>query len=448
MSATGHPDLRERFAAAIRAVGECARPGEITTGWLRAEISDFVRFNHGQVRQAGTVDKAAIELRLIRDARQASLLLTLSGIAADDVACIGAAFAQLRELVGQSEPDPFLALSDRPVQARTVLPGDLPEAREVGDTVCSAAGDADLVGFYAGGPLACGFVSSLGHDLWHESRPWFFDYCVYTAGDKAVKATVADAGWQPARVGASVARARREAAILHRPLKVLAPGAYRAYLSPAALAEIAGMMNWGGFSASAQMSGHSPLARLKSGHERFSPMVSLTDDLATIGVPRFQSDGFQRPDRLDLVRDGGFANALVSPRSAREFALPGTGATVHETAEALCMAGGDLDEQQALRRLGTGVSVSNFWYLNWSDRSAARLTGMTRFATLWVEDGEPVAPLSVMRFDDSLFRMLGSALEALTRTPDRIPDTQTYENRSFGAAMAPGALLSALDFTL
>ena len=68
MSAVAHPDLRERFTAAMHAVGECSRPGEVTTGWLRAEVSDFVRFNHGQVRQAGTVDKAAIELRLIRDA--------------------------------------------------------------------------------------------------------------------------------------------------------------------------------------------------------------------------------------------------------------------------------------------------------------------------------------------------------------------------------------------
>jgi predicted Zn-dependent protease len=208
--------------------------------------------------------------------------------------------------------------------------------------------------------------------------------------------------------------------LLDRPPKILVPGEYRAWLSPAALAELVGMMNWGGFSASALMSGQSPLARLKSDADRFSERVHLSDDLATGGLPRFQSDGFERPGCLGLVDAGRFAAALVSPRSAREFALQGTGATSHEVAQALSLAGGELADGDAMAALGTGVAVSNFWYLNWSDRAAGRLTGMTRFASLWVENGEPVAPLSVMRFDDSLFRLLGSQLEALGRQVHRI----------------------------
>lgn len=448
MSRMVDADLQARFAPAMQAVQAGALPGEITAGWLRAEVSDFVRFNHGRVRQAGTVDKASVQLRLARDGRQASLVQTLSGDATGDAALIAAAFAELRGLVADSDSDPHLALSAQPRVDSSVSSPDLPGLDEVCDVVCEAAGDADLVGFYAGGPLACGFASSLGHALWHEARPWFFDYCIYTAGDKAVKATVAGDAWQASRIAESVARARREAAILHRPVKVLAPGAYRAYLSPAALADIVGMLNWGGFSASALHSGHSPLARLQSGAEQFNPMVWLTDDLAAVGAPRFQGDGFSRPAQLALVQAGRFAGALVSPRSAREFSLPDTGATAQESAEALSMAGGDLDEGSVLQRLGTGLAVSNFWYLNWSDRAAGRLTGMTRFATVWVEDGEPVAPVSVMRFDDSLFRLLGSQLEGLTAAVHRIPDTQTYDNRSFGAALSPGALLAALNFTL
>ncbi len=447
MSAS-NTDLESRFGPALRAAALAARAGEITTGWLRAERSDFIRFNRARVRQAGTVEKASIELRLIHAGRSATFLQTLSGDAATDAARIEAAMRDLRAVVRASEPDPYLAISEAPVVGRTVLSPPLPGADEICDLVCSAAGDADLVGFYTGGPLACGFASSLGHALWHEARPWFFDYCVYAGADKAVKATVAHDTWQPQTITASVARARRDAAVLQRPVKILAPGDYRAYLSSAALADIVGMLNWGGFSAAAHQSGHSPLGRLRDGQERFDPRVRLFDDLAGVGVPRFQSDGFERPGRLGLVDAGQFQAALVSPRSAQEFSLPGTGATVHEVAEGLSMAGGDLDEAQALQRLGTGIAVSNLWYLNWSDRAAARLTGMTRFATLWVEDGEPVAPVSVMRFDDSLFRLLGSQLERLTRDVQRIPDTQTYDSRSFGALMSPGALLSALCFTL
>ena len=448
MSSHGHPDLGARFADAMQAVQQAARGGETTAGWISAEVSDFVRFNRGRVRQAGTVDKASIELRLIDAGRQASFVQTLSGIAADDCARIAAAFDELRRLVGDSEPDPHLALSDRAVCRSTRLASRLPDAAEVCEVVCAAAGDADLVGFYAGGPLACGFASSLGHSMWHEARPWFFDYCVYAGGDKAVKVTFAEPDWRASAVAASIARARREAALLHRPPKVLAPGDYRAWLSPAALAELIGMMNWGGFSASALHSGHSPLARLKAGADRFSEAVRLSDDLATGGLPRFQSDGFERPGCLRLVEAGRFAAELVSPRSACEFSLTGTGATPHEVAQALSLAGGELADSDAMAALGTGVAVSNFWYLNWSDRAAGRLTGMTRFATLWVEDGEPVAPVSVMRFDDSLFRLLGSRLEALGRTVHRIPDTQCYDSRSFGLTMTPGALIAGLNFTL
>ena len=69
---------------------------------------------------------------------------------------------------------------------------------------------------------------------------------------------------------------------------------------------------------------------------------------------------------------------------------------------------------EVLSRLGTGVYIGNLHYLNWSDRAACRTTGMTRFATFWVEDGEIKAPLNVMRFDETAYRMLGDNLVDLT----------------------------------
>ena len=41
--------------------------------------------------------------------------------------------------------------------------------------------------------------------------------------------------------------------------------------------------------------------------------------------------------------------------------------------------------------LGTGLFVGNLWYTNFSDRAACRTTGMTRFATFWIDEGEIVA---------------------------------------------------------
>ena len=83
----------------------------------------------------------------------------------------------------------------------------------------------------------------------------------------------------------------------------------------------------------------------------------------------------------------------------------------------LQMHGGELDEQHVLQQLCTWLYIGNLWYGNFSDLPAARLTGMTRFATFWVEDGQIQAPVNTMRFDDSLFDFLGPHLEALTREP-------------------------------
>jgi predicted Zn-dependent protease len=76
------------------------------------------------------------------------------------------------------------------------------------------------------------------------------------------------------------------------------------------------------------------------------------------------------------------------------------------------------------------------------------MTGMTRFATFWVERGAIVAPVDVMRFDDTLFRMLGTNLEALTREREMLLEANTYGERVLASATLPGALLRELNFTL
>ena len=112
------------------------------------------------------------------------------------------------------------------------------------------------------------------------------------------------------------------------------------------------------------------------------------------------------------------------------------------------MAPGTLPTDAALKELGTGVWIGNVWYLNYSDRSNCRTTGMTRFATFWVENGVIQAPLNVMRFDETLYRMLGENLVALTNECEWILDADTYGGRSTRSARVPGALIEDFTFTL
>lgn len=128
--------------------------------------------------------------------------------------------------------------------------------------------------------------------------------------------------------------------------------------------------------------------------------------------------------RRPPARDGGTLN---SPRSAVEYAVRATGAHGGESPEALHRTAAASPTRPAAR---AGHGWSNLWYLNYSDRAACRMTGMTRHACFWVEDGELVAPLNVMRFDDATRLGFGPGLVGLTATPEFIPNSDTYGARS------------------
>jgi predicted Zn-dependent protease len=235
--------------------------------------------------------------------------------------------------------------------------------------------------------------------------------------------------------------------LLGKAQRTLEPGEYRAYLAPRALEEMTGLLSWDGFSAKARATRQSPLLRMEHG-VRLSPKVSLTENTRDGVAPHFQQDGFVKPGSVTVIAGGALREALVSPRSAKEYGLEANAANARESPESLDMAPGGLAFDDVLAALDTGLYIGNLWYLNFSDRSACRITGMTRFATFWVESGRIVAPLNPMRFDDTLYRMLGEKLVELTRDTELLLDASTYDGRTTASARLPGALLESLRFTL
>lgn len=109
---------------------------------------------------------------------------------------------------------------------------------------------------------------------------------------------------------------------------------------------------------------------------------------------------------------------------------------------------GTLRREDILKELGTGLYLSNLHYLNWSDRLNARITGMTRYACFWVENGEIVAPIEDLRFDESLYDCLGANLLNITDFEEVDPMVSTYESRAFGGKKVPGMLIKDFKFTL
>jgi len=245
-----------------------------------------------------------------------------------------------------------------------------------------------------------------------------------------------------------MAFARRQLELLGEKPRDLQPGPYRAFIAPAAMTEILGMLSWAGFGLKSRNTKQSALMRMAEQDVCMSPLVTLRENTREGMASGFQGEGFVRPGSVALVEAGRLSTPLVSPRSAREYDVATNGANAGETPESLDLAAGTLPEAQALEALGTGLYIGNLWYLNFSDRSACRLTGMTRFASFWVEDGRIRAPLNVMRFDDTAYRILGDNLEALTRERHLIPDDDSYGERSTVSMRTPGALVRDLALTL
>ena len=443
MSASMETYFNELAARVDRAV----RAGESYTLGFAAEDTDFVRMNRGKVRQPGHVAQRYLDLRLLSGARHASHLLSLTGNLEADAHVVGDALAKLRDALPELPDDPHLLLPDTVSSSRSVRSDAMPAAEAMVDALLSMANGHDLVGMLAAGPVYRGFANAQGQRNWHATTTFNLQWSLYYRADKAVKSSYTGLAWSGDVLEAKMRGAIEQLALISRPPKALPPGKYRAYLPPAALQEVADMLEWGGFSARALETQQSPLAKMRAS-ARLDPRVSISEDIATGVAPNFQADGFTRPSSVPLIVDGALAGSLVSPRTAREFDLATNGANGGESPEALSMANGDLAARDALAALDTGLAIGNLWYLNFSDRPACRMTGMTRFATFWVENGNVVAPVNVLRFDDTIYRMLGDNLEALTAERELLLEANTYGSRELSSVTLPGALLSELNFTL
>jgi predicted Zn-dependent protease len=423
-------------------------PGEVYLCRLAAEVSDFVRLNRGKIRQPGTVSQSYLALHLIRGKRHAEQSLTVSGDLARDRDDITATLTALRAVLDDVPEDPHLAYATELRSSRDVRSSVLANSEEVIASVLAAAADLDLVGIYASGPVYRGFANSLGQRNWHEVTSFNLQWSLYHRADKAVKTSYGGFEWSPSEFAVKMDGARERLALLSQPARTLEPGRYRAYLAPTAMEEIAAMLSWGGFSGRALATRQSCLFRMRDGGASFDPSIAFSENVAEGIAPAFQDDGFARPSSVPLVANGSMVGSLVSPRTSREFDLATNGANSDEAPEALDMAAGTMPVADTLAVLDRGILIGNLWYLNFSDRPACRVTGMTRFASFWVEHGRIVAPVNVMRFDDSVYRLLGENLVGLTAERELIVSSDSYRERSVGSMRLPGAVVSEMAFTL
>ncbi len=419
------------------------------------------------------------------DRRTAAITLPFTGSFAEDWALLQPALTNLQRELPLLPVDPYCvlpgvppgilqkALAEAPTEASTdkssiISRGSVQpdtQTREIFRNVSSdrlLSGSAlaykvlspvrslDFAGLYAGGISYRAYADSEGKRHWFEAPTFTLDYSLF--GDRpnqAVKSTIAGRRWQQDSYTKSVAAAEQQLALLSRPVRHVPKGTYRTYLAPAAVADLMDTLVWGGgLGESALRQGNSAFGKLESGEAMLSKLFSLEENFKRVGIPRFNSSGEIAPVRLPIIQSGRWVNSLINSRSAKEYNKISNGANKQEAMRAPAVAPGTLKETEILAQLGTGLYLSNLHYLNWSDLSAGRVTGMTRYACFWVEEGEIVAPIDNLRFDDDLYRFLGEGLLGLGDRQTFVPSVGTYNQRSLGGMWVPGMLIDQFRYTL
>lgn len=439
--------MKNYFLDIVNIIKSAQGPDQFTA-WFSAEHLDFARFNQAKIRQAGTIEQQFLNLDLINGARHASANIGLSKDLSVDREVILAQIKKLRDQIERSEEDPFLMIHEGNHSTESVSKSEPFDKEQIVDSILKKASNLDLVGYYFGGPIFKGFASSFGQTNWFEKSSFLVDTSIYHSGDKAVKQSYADTSFDPEVFSKKLEATKKSLKLFDQESKTISPGSYRVYFSPSAVQEIISMINWGGFSRKCLEVKNSPLMPLFNNQKSFSKEFSLSENIAGGVGPNFQAQGFMKPSLLPMIDRGQLKNTLISPKTAKEYEIDHNGADDSEVLSSIDMKAGSLLEKDILATLGDGLYINNLWYLNFSDRHNGCLTGMTRFFCYVVKDGQPVAPFSVMRFDDSIYRIFGDNLRHVTSEREMIIDNATYDERSTACSLLPGIIAENVRFTL
>ena len=413
-----------------------------------AEQTDFVRFNHAKIRQAGNVDQATLTLNLVYKRKTLNSVIRLSLDYQKDSVLLLRTLCYLRREIPELPQDPYLMYErnlnsfDRETKNKSL------DSFNITDSILQGCHSLDMVGILSTGAIMKGFSNSLGQFNWHESQSFNFDWSMYTDTGKAIKQNYSDQVWDQNIFLSLLDESKQKLQVIDNKEQTIQPGEYRVYLSPSALNEIVDMLSWGGFSYKANKIGSSPLHLMMKGEKKLNKIVSFTEDLTNGISPKFHSDGFIKPDTTELIINGEYKSSLISPRSALEYSVNHNAAEYYESPVSINLKEGVISNDNILATLKDGIYISNLWYLNFSDLNNGRITGLTRFGCFKVSNGEYQGPINTMRFDETVYNIFGDKLIGLTDSPQLLMDSSTYEERSTYSSTIPGAIVEDFKMTL
>jgi predicted Zn-dependent protease len=415
---------------------------------LSAEDTLFARYSRARVRQVTEVEQAYASMNLIKGNKSISINVLYTGIVENDIKTSYEKIKEARYFLEVMPEDPYLVRPQNLGSSTTEAIHGVLSGEEMMSQVSKAAGEVDLAGLLTSGEVVRASMNSKGQKHWFKTQSYSLDYSLYNPRQKAVKSMYAGTRFDNDELKKNLDESHRKLNLLNKEVKKVARGEYKIYLAPGAVAELLGTLSWGGVSMSAHQRGQGSLKQLWKGEKKLSPKFNLSENFELNLSPRFNSTGEVAPMNLSIIENGEYRNFLTSTRSANEFKLESNFATEWESLRSPVIRAGEISEEEILSNLGNGLYISDLHYLNWSDRETARITGMTRYACFWVEDGELVSPIEDLRFDESYYHIFGEGLLGLTNKSYVIPSTGSYFEREVGGMLVPGIIVDNFKFTL
>ncbi|MBT4761088.1 MAG: TldD/PmbA family protein [Bdellovibrionaceae bacterium] len=413
---------------------------------LAGEKSKFLRFNHSKIRQSTDVLDVRVYMTLQKQWKKNGVTFNLEGSTEVDLAKSSELLKELQMSVEGLPKDPAIVPILDHGQSRDVHFGELPDADSVHQDILSVTVHSDFSGVLAMGVVVEGSANSKGQNHFYATENFSLDYSLFN-DEKAAKGNYAGTQWSNVEWQNSFNETKKSLQILDLPQQSIERGEYRAYLAPAAVKELLETISGGGVSEGAYQHGQCPLSLLHEG-QTWSKKFSLRENFNLGFTQAFNELGEVSPTQVNIVEQGVYQNFLTSSRTAKEFGLLSNQAGEGEYLRSTELDSGELKKEDVLKSLGTGIYLSNLHYLNWSDTNEGRITGMTRYACFWVEDGEIKGPIKDLRFDEHLSRIFGEQLEQLTDFRESFLETTTYDRRHLMGCLVPGAMVSSFKFTL
>lgn len=438
--------IKKSFLSCSDVILNSSLNGKKITLGLEAEDTLFVRYNNHRVRQNTSVEQAYLKLHIIDGNKYSKTNFTLTGEVEKDVKNIKLLFHKASHDLEKALPEASSRNLAKNFTSKNIFEAEY-ETDKILSEITANTEHLDFTGITHFGPVLQMVKNS--ENVNHEFQTDYFmlDYSLFHQHN-AVKGMYCDSKWNQEEFENSLHRSKYYLDLMKKKPIEIKPGKYRTYLAPGAVAEITSILGWNGVSQKAYKTGKCPFQKLVAGEKQLSPLISIKENFGLGLCPAFNSNGEVSPFEVEIITKGKLQNLLTSSKTAADYKMESNYAEDGEYPRSLEISSGNLDINHVLKELGTGLYLSNLHYLNWSDPLNAGITGMTRYACFWVENGEIVGPIKDLRFDESLYSLWGTELEHVTHHSEIEANTGTYFQRQLGGKKVPGMIVNNMNFTL